>query len=120
MLDGANDFKIFKSVMLPLNKPVLATFTLFTFVDLWNSWYWPTLILTDPKKSLLQVYLRGITANVDGMMRGASAADTAINQSFSAGVQMACILTVIVPVMFIYPFVQKHFVKGLYVGSVKM
>jgi len=117
VIDGANDFKVFYKVMLPLNKPTLATYALFTFVDLWNGWYWPMLILTDSKKSLLQVYLRNIV-NAAGKLAGI--VDGASSNSFSMGVQMACILVVIVPVMLIYPYVQKYFVKGIYVGSVKM
>ena len=117
IIDGANDFVVFWKVKLPLNKPTLATYTLFTFVDLWNGWYWPMLILTDSDKSLLQVYLRNI---VNSASRIAGTADAVAGSSFSMGVQMACILVVILPVMLIYPYVQKYFVKGIYVGSVKM
>lgn len=117
IIDGANDFTVFLKVMLPLNKPTLATYALFTFVDLWNGWYWPMLILTDSDKSLLQVYLRNI---VNSASRISGTADVAGTSSFSMGVQMACILVVILPVMLIYPYVQKYFVKGIYVGSVKM
>lgn len=117
IIDGASDFVVFWKVKLPLNKPTLATYTLFTFVDLWNGWYWPMLILTDSDKSLLQVYLRNI---VNSASRIAGTADAVAGSSFSMGVQMACILVVILPVMLIYPYVQKYFVKGIYVGSVKM
>lgn len=116
-IDGANDFKVFTSVMLPSNKPTLATYSLFTFVDLWNGWYWPMLILTDSKKTLLQVYLRNIV-NTASKMSGAM--ESTGQGAFSMGVQMACILLVIFPVMCIYPYVQRYFVKGIYVGSVKM
>ena len=116
-IDGAQDFQVFFRVMLPMNKPTLATYSLFTFVDLWNGWYWPMLILTDSDKSLLQVFLRNIV-NAAGKMSGMS--DGGSMGSFSMGIQMACILVVIVPVMLIYPYVQRYFVKGIYVGSVKM
>lgn len=117
IIDGANDFTVFFKVMLPLNKPTLATYALFTFVDLWNGWYWPMLILTDSDKALLQVFLRNI---VNSASRISGTADAVAGSSFSMGVQMACILVVILPVMLIYPYVQKYFVKGIYVGSVKM
>lgn len=117
IMDGANDFTVFFKIMLPLNKPTLATYSLFTFVDLWNGWYWPMLILTDSDKTLLQVYLRNI---VNAASKIAGTADSVSGSSFSMGVQMACILVVILPVMLIYPYVQKYFVKGIYVGSVKM
>ena len=116
-IDGAHDFQVFWKVMLPMNTPTLATYALFTFVDLWNNWYWPMLILTDSDKNLLQVYLRSIVnsaSKMSGMAEGSGMG------SFSMGIQMACILVVILPVMLIYPYVQKYFVKGIYVGSVKM
>lgn len=116
-IDGAHDFQVFWKIMLPMNKPTLATYSLFTLVDLWNSWYWPMLILTDSKKSLLQVYLRNIVNSASKM---SGMAESTGQGSFSMGIQMACILVVIVPVMLIYPYVQKYFVKGIYVGSVKM
>lgn len=117
VIDGANDMQVFLKVMLPLNKPTLATYSLFTFVDLWNGWYWPMLIVTDTKKTMLQVYLRNIVNTASKM---SSMAESSGTSAFSMGVQMACILVVIVPVMLIYPYVQKYFVKGIYVGSVKM
>lgn len=117
VIDGANDMQVFIKVMLPLNKPTLATYSLFTFVDLWNGWYWPMLIVTDTKKTMLQVYLRNIVNTASKM---SSMAESSGTSAFSMGVQMACILVVIVPVMLIYPYVQKYFVKGIYVGSVKM
>ncbi len=116
-IDGAHDMQVFWKVMIPMNKPTLATYALFTFVDLWNGWYWPMLILTDSKKTLLQVYLRSIVKAAGSM---AGEMSTGGETAFSMGVQMACILVVIVPVMMIYPYVQKYFVKGIYVGSVKM
>ena len=116
-IDGAHDFQVFWKIMLPMNKPTHATYSLFTLVDLWNSWYWPMLILTDSKKSLLQVYLRNIVNSASKM---SGMAESTGQGSFSMGIQMACILVVIVPVMLIYPYVQKYFVKGIYVGSVKM
>ena len=121
MIDGATDMTIFWKVMLPLQKPLIATFSLFTFVDLWNDWYWPMLILTDNKKVVLQLYLRTIINSVNQMLEGVSVSeDAAALDAFSAGVQMAALLVVIIPVMCIYPFLQKYFVKGIMVGSVKM
>ena len=117
VIDGANDLKVFWKVMLPLNKPTLATYSLFTFVDLWNDWYWPMLTLTNSRKILLQVYLRNIVNTASNL---SGKADGVGQGSFSMGVQMACILVVVGPVMLIYPYVQKYFVKGVYVGSVKM
>lgn len=118
MIDGANDLRIFAQVMLPLQKPLIATFSLFTAVCYWNSWYWPMLILNNPQKTLLQQFLRSIVASSD-LLRAEASVDVAARQ-FSMGVQMGSILLVILPIMLIYPFLQKYFVKGVLVGSVKM
>lgn len=118
LLDGATQLQVFYKVMLPLNKPVIATYSLFTFVDLWNGWYWPTLLLTDSNKSLLQVYLRSILG-VNAILK-AETGGIGGGQTFATGVQMASVFAVMLPIMMIYPFVQKYFVKGIMVGSVKM
>lgn len=118
LIDGATQFQTFYKVMLPLNKPMLATYSLFTFVDLWNGWYWPTILLTDSKKNLLQVYLRSILG-VTNILKSETGSIGA-GQTFAIGIQMASVFAVVLPIMMIYPFVQKYFVKGIMVGSVKM
>lgn len=118
VIDGATQLKIFFRVMLPLNKPVIATYSLFTFVNLWNGWYWPTILLTDSKKNLLQVYLRSILG-ANNILQ-AEAGGIGGGQTFAIGVQMASVFAVILPVMMVYPYVQKYFVKGIMVGSVKI
>lgn len=118
MIDGANDLRIFTQVMLPLQKSLIATFSLFTAVSYWNSWYWPMLILNDSKKTVLQQFLRSIILSAD-LFRAELSADMAARQ-FSMGGQMGSVLLVIGPIMLVYPFLQKYFVKGVLVGSVKM
>lgn len=118
LIDGATQIQTFYKVMLPLNKPVIATYSLFSFVDFWNSWYWPTLLITDSKKNLLQVYLRSIIGTVNILQ--SDAGNVGSGQTFAIGVQMASVFAIILPIMLIYPFIQKYFVKGIMVGSVKM
>ncbi len=118
LIDGATQVQTFYKVMLPLNKPVIATYSLFTFVNFWNSWYWPTLLITDSKKNLLQVYLRSIIGTVNILQ--SDAGNVGSGQTFAIGVQMASVFAIILPIMLIYPFIQKYFVKGIMVGSVKM
>ena len=117
-VDGSSPVQTFFKIMIPLNKPVIATYSLFTFVDLWNGWYWPTLLLTDSKKNLLQVYLRSILG-ANNILK-AEAGSVGAGQTFAIGVQMASVFAVVLPIMLIYPFIQKYFVKGIMVGSVKM
>ena len=117
-IDGANDLVIFARIMLPLSMPILATFTLFISVAHWNHWFWPMLILNDSNQYPLQVVLRSIVYE--------STSDTEIINSayaatsFAQGVKMAAVMVTMLPVMAIYPFVQKYFVKGILVGAIKM
>ncbi len=122
MIDGANDFTIFAKVMLPLQKPMIATFTLFTIVGYWNNWYWPMLVLNSPDKTLLQVFLRSLITNASQMALGTEITgitDT-MTVTYALGIQMAAVFVVILPIMLVYPFLQKYFVKGTLVGGIKM
>ena len=117
-IDGANDLVIFLRVMLPLQGPLLATFTLFTAVAYWNEWFWSMLLINSARKMTLQTVLRSIVAEA------AAAADVSTGEAdldvFSQGVKMAAVIMAMVPIMCFYPFLQKYFVKGVMVGSVKM
>ena len=117
-IDGANDLVIFLRVMLPLQGPLLATFTLFTAVAYWNEWFWSMLLINSASKMTLQTVLRSIVAEA------AAAADVSTGEAdldvFSQGVKMAAVMMAMVPIMCFYPFLQKYFVKGVMVGSVKM
>ena len=117
-IDGANDLVIFLRVMLPLQGPLLATFTLFTAVAYWNEWFWSMLLINSAAKMTLQTVLRSIVAEA------AAAADVSTGEAdldvFSQGVKMAAVMMAMVPIMCFDPFLQKYFVKGVMVGSVKM
>ena len=117
-IDGANDLIIFFRVMLPLQGPLLATFTLFTAVAYWNEWFWSMLLINSASKMTLQTVLRSIVAEAT------AAADVSTGEAdldvFSQGVKMAAVMMAMVPIMCFYPFLQKYFVKGVMVGSVKM
>lgn len=117
-VDGANDLIIFFKIMLPLQLPLLATFTLFTVVTYWNEWFWSMLTLTSSGTQTLQLYLRTVVnaaSNVTDMSTGMSTEST-----FSQGIKMAAVLLTIGPIMLVYPFLQKYFTKGIMVGAVKM
>ena len=119
MIDGANDFQIFAKVMLPLQKPLIATFSLFTMVGYWNSWYWPMLLMNGGDKTVLQLYLKNYVSNIDSEILH----DTAVllqGNEFSQGIRMAAVFVVMLPIMLVYPFLQKYFTKGIMVGAVKM
>lgn len=118
VIDGAGHFKVLCSVILPLAKPILAVISLYYLVGKWNEWFNGMLFLQDREKYPLQLVLRGIllTNNADAMTSGVSMGDQeAIGESVKYGV----IVVATLPVLCIYPLLQKYFVKGMMVGAVK-
>ncbi len=117
-IDGANDFRIFFQIYLPLSKPALATVGLFYAVNRWNGYFWPMNLLTDDSKVPLQVLLKKLlvdrTAN-----EMESAIVTAASLSSSLTTIYALIIIAIIPMVIVYPFVQKYFKTGLTVGANK-
>ena len=117
-IDGANDLVVFLRVELPLQGALIATFTLFTAVGYWNEWFWSTLLINSGSKMTLQVVLKAIVAEsaaLEDVSTGEAGLDT-----FAQGIKMAAVMLTMVPIMCLYPFLQKYFVKGVLVGSVKM
>lgn len=120
-IDGASWWCIWWKIILPLAKPVLATITLWILVANWNAWFDATIYITDPKKTVMQVVLRKISiensaADMNAIMvrmqKGAS-------EVTSKSVEMAMVVITILPMLVVYPFLQKYFVKGIMIGSVK-
>ena len=117
-IDGANDILIFWKIMLPLQKPMLATFTLFFAVGRWNEWFLPLLMLNDARLWPLQVILRSIVNSIAILDTAAiSALEIEI---FPTGIRMAAVVVTMLPIMLFYPFLQKYFAKGMMVGAIKM
>ena len=116
-IDGANDLIIFFRIMLPLQGALLATFFLFTAVAYWNEWFWSMLLIDSGSKMTLQTVLRAIIceATVDADISSGDVTDL-----FCQGVKMAAVVMTMVPIMCVYPFLQKYFVKGVMIGAVKM
>ena len=114
-LDGASDFQVFLKIALPLSKATLASLGLFLFIDHWNSWYNAMLYLDDPAEFPLQLFMRSIMIE-DKMMEQ----DPTFNGRLTpTGVKNALIVISMIPVMIVYPVVQKYFVTGVMMGSVK-
>lgn len=116
-LEGASNINILFKIVIPLSLPVFATITLFTAVGHWNNYWGPMLYLTKPSLKTLSVYLRDIVASmeVDPINRS----DDAFLNIPLEGVKAATILAATVPILLVYPFLQKYFVKGMLIGSVK-
>lgn len=116
-IDGANELTVLFRIVLPLSLPVLATFTLFYGVMYWNKWFPALMYLTDDKLHPLQLVLRRM---IDGEMSMDDAFKTTDAQYiFEDGVKMATVVVATAPILFVYPFLQKYFAKGVLLGSVK-
>ncbi|CCQ44835.1 binding--dependent transport system inner membrane component family protein [Pseudarthrobacter siccitolerans] len=115
-MDGATEIGILWRILLPLSKPVLATFALFYAVGIWNDFMSPLLYLSDNSKWTLQMYLRQVTAASDLLGTG-NVDPTYIPPE--QGIKFAVIVVATLPILIFYPFLQKHFAKGMLIGSVK-
>jgi len=118
-LDGANEWTVLFKIVMPLSKPILATVVLFYAVDRWNEWYNSMIFLTTPTKFTLQLVLRNIVINSE--MQGAAATSGAVASAatFSMGIKMCAVIMTMLPIMCVYPFLQKHFAKGIMLGAIK-
>lgn len=117
-MDGANDLQIFAKVMLPLSKPVIASISLFYGVGFWNDYFNSMIYLQSPEKYPVQIQLRSIILLSSQIME--SGIDFDLNGAPpDKAVKMACTVIATVPILCVYPFVQKYFTKGVMVGAVK-
>lgn len=115
-MDGCTDFGVFFKIMLPLALPSIATISLFYAVTYWNTYMTAILYINDSSKWPIQILLRQIVIVSSGMQAESSAVDVIPP---AQTVKMAVIIIATVPMLIAYPFVQKYFVKGALVGSVK-
>lgn len=118
-IDGANDYRILFQVMVPLAKPIIAVITLYYMVSLWNSYFNEMIYLTSRSKFPLQLVLREILIQNDTASVGGAASNAGDVQSYAENLKFAVIVVSTVPILCIYPFVQKYFVKGVTIGAVK-
>lgn len=116
-MDGANEFQVLWKVYVPLSKPAIATVALFCIVSRWNGFFWAMVLLQDEDKIPLQVFLRHTIATLsDSDEFGA----TLLEASYSfETVSAAIIVCSIIPVLLVYPWIQKYFEKGILLGGVK-
>lgn len=119
-VDGANDFVIFAKLILPLLKPALATVGLFLALSYWNSWYGCMLYINDYRLYTLQYYLYNTLNKADEIRRLiALGVDTGTESPPSETMKFALTCVATGPIVLLYPFVQKYFVKGITIGAVK-
>lgn len=120
-IDGAGEYKILFKIVLPLSKPMMATLALMIGLGYWNDWMNSLYYITNEKLFSIQAILNTIITNIQFLTSGQSAAasNVDLSQLPSVGIRMAIAVIGILPVLCIYPFFQKYFVKGIVVGGVK-
>ena len=118
-IDGANALTILLRIYLLISKPFMATFALFYAVERWNGWWSAFLYISNKNIKPLQIYLREVLVNFNTQL--ATQAQSMLTQEkiFIQSVQMAAIVVTMLPILCLYPFLQKYFVSGIMIGSIK-
>ncbi|MFG1703355.1 carbohydrate ABC transporter permease [Nonomuraea sp. M3C6] len=115
-IDGCNEMGVFFKIVLPLSKPIIATFSLFYAVGIWNDYMSPLLYINDPGKWTMQILVRQLTST------DAANALAQMDRTWvppEQGLKFAVVVIATLPILFFYPFLQKHFAKGVLIGGVK-
>ncbi|MFC3803414.1 carbohydrate ABC transporter permease [Cohnella sp. GCM10012308] len=122
-IDGAGQFRIYFTIVLPISLPVLATIGLFLCFSYWNDWFQSLLYIDDQNLYSLQALLNSLMSNVDALARNASTMGVSYAQLVATmpkeSARMAVAIIIVLPVALAYPFFQKYFISGLTVGAVK-
>lgn len=118
-IDGCTDIGVLIKIVLPLSMPVIATFTLFYAVGHWNAFFSSLMYINDSSKWPLQVILRNLVLLSSGAMVDYEALDPEFVKPPEEAIKMAVIVVGTIPILLVYPFLQKYFTKGVLVGSLK-
>ncbi|MCY8507908.1 carbohydrate ABC transporter permease [Bacillus atrophaeus] len=116
-IDGCSEIGVFWRIALPLSKPVIATFALFYAVGIWNDFFHALLYINDSAKWPLQMVLRQVTILSDLTATNGDMVQNTVPPE--QGIKLAVIVIATIPILAVYPFLQKHFAKGILIGSVK-
>ncbi|WP_079913244.1 carbohydrate ABC transporter permease [Paenibacillus sp. 32352] len=117
-LDGAGEWRILFNIILPLSMPIIATILLFYAVDRWNEWFNAMIFIRKGNLVVLQLALRSIVIDSQ-ISQQMNISNVQTDVKFSEGMKMAAIIVTMIPIMCVFPFLQKHFVKGMLVGAIK-
>jgi putative aldouronate transport system permease protein len=118
-LDGANEFIIYTRIYIPLSLPALATVGLFVALRYWNDWYNAMLFITNERMYPLQFYLYKILNSLQTIRMAAERAGVPVPEMPTQTFKLAMTVVATGPILFLYPFVQKYFIKGITIGAVK-
>jgi putative aldouronate transport system permease protein len=120
-MDGANEFYILAKIIIPISKPFMVTFALFYAVERWNEWWNAMIFINETSKTPLQIFLRNLLVNMSVQLTSSAQAviESRMSSVYIYATQMAAIVISAIPILCVYPFLQKHFVKGIMIGSLK-
>lgn len=117
VIDGATPLLILFKIVIPLSMPAMATIGLFYAVHHWNDWFGASIYINDVNKMPVQVIMRNIL--LTGITQNEAQLEYVSNPPPAATLKSAVIMISTLPILFVYPFLQKYFVKGVMVGSIK-
>lgn len=122
-MDGANEFTVFRKIIFPLSMPVISAIALFTAVGYWNTFFDALMFMRTPTKYTFPVVLQEMILqkqdNSSELQRMAGGSEDLLKNLNTEGITSAIIVISIVPILFLYPYLQKHFTKGIMVGAIK-
>ena len=118
-IDGAGEFKVYFRITLPLSGPVIATVGLFTAISYWTSYYYASIFINSPEKFTFPVKFREMILQQEDMSNTLQQAGSMSSYLTSEGISAAIIIISIIPILLVYPYLQRFFMKGIMVGAVK-
>jgi len=119
VIDGASELRVLVSIFLPLSKPIIAVLALFHAVGHWNSFFGAMIYLKDASKQPLQIYMRRVLFDAAAEVQRNIAGSVQERSALSIQLKYSSIIVSILPIICFYPFLQKYFVKGVMIGSIK-
>ena len=117
-IDGANDITILFRIIIPVSMPIIATITLWVAVWHWNAWFDSLIYISSSTKQVLQVVMRRIVLEGTQEMMNPDAFEEAMNVNTET-IKATTVMVTTIPILLVYPFIQKYFVKGVMIGSIK-
>jgi ABC-type glycerol-3-phosphate transport system permease component len=118
-MEGASEWHILFKIYIPLSKPVLATVALWSMVGHWNSWFDAMLYITDDKKQVLQIFLQRVVIESNTALMEMGITDATVADFTPETIKAATVIITILPIICVYPFLQKYFSKGIMLGGIK-
>ena len=120
-IDGATKFQILARIILPLSKPVLAVVALWCAVGFWNSYFWALIFVPDPSKQPIQIFLMKVLVSgyITDISLAADGFDAVKKMGVREQMKFVVIVITILPILMVYPFLQKYFIKGAMIGALK-